>query len=199
MKRAFLPACAALILAGSTQGMQPIDGDAVRKAASEAIATAKGDDEAALRALDAKVSERWGALLTEPLSLSDAPTEIHLFSPYAAFRKSVAELLRRRQPIDPLAYNAVGIVVVAPARVDAPDVTSVVLQRNGENVPPSSNQLVKRPITSPMGVTRELHAGYVSFPLAAFAPGAGVTVTAVVDGGSNVSLTLDAVTLSRFR
>ncbi len=176
-----------------------IDGQALKTMAIEAVAAANGDAEAAVRALDEKVVARWGQVLLEPLSVSDAPTEIRLFSPYAAYRKSIAELVRRRQPVDRLAFNPAAIVLVAPVRVDAPDVTGINVRRNGEVVQPAANNLALRPITSPIGVTVNLHAGYVAFPLSAFAPGGDVTVIATLESGEPLTLSLDPGSLARFR
>lgn len=204
-----LLACGAVLVAvaarppgGAALAQAPpaaIDGSALKALAADAVTGSGGDLEAAVRTLDAKVRERWGDVLTDPISISDSPTEIHLFSPYAAYRKSLIELLRRGQPIGPLAFNPVAIIVVAPARVDAPDVTGVTLRRDGQDVAPVANQLVVRPITTRLGVTANLHAGYVVFPLSAFAPGGTVTIAVAVDAGDPVSLTLDAALLPRFR
>ncbi len=195
---------AGLVIALAALGaMQPpptaIDGDALRAMALDAVKAAKGDDVAAVRDLDEKVVARWGDVLVDPVSISDAPTEIRLFSPYAAYRKSIEELLRRKQPIDRLPFNPVAIVIVSPVRVDAPDVTAIVVRRGGTDVAAVTNGLALRPITSSLGVTSQLHAGLIAFPLGAFAPGADVVVSAVVDGGSPLTLQLDAATLSRFR
>lgn len=192
-----------ILLLALTIAAQPsspvIDGETIKTMAAEAVAASKGDDAEALRLLDEKVIARWGQILLEPLSISDAPTEIQLFSPYAAYRKSIAELLKRKQPIDRLSFNPVAIVLVAPVRVDAPDVTAITVRRNGAAVAPVANDLVLRPITSPMGVTLNLHAGYVAFPLAAFGPGGDVTVAAAIEGGAPLTLTVDAATRARFR
>lgn len=191
----------ALTLAAASQlaAPTPIDAAVVRALAIKAVGDANGDPEVAIRALDDEVAQRWGAVLVEPLSISDAPTEIKLFSPYAAYRKSILELVRRKQPIEPLPYSPIGVVIVSPVRVDAPDVTAIVVRRNGEEVRPVANNLVVRPITSSMGVTENLHAGFLAFPAGAFAPGAEVTVTAIVDGGAPLTLTLEPAALSRFR
>src|SRR5579884_726343 len=98
-----------------------IDADALRALAVDAVRSAKGDADAAVRALDGSVTARWGDVLLEPVTISDAPTEIRLFSPYAAYRTSILELLKRGRPIDGLPFNPVATVIVAPARVDAPD------------------------------------------------------------------------------
>src|SRR5436309_3170298 len=67
---------------------------------------------------------------------------------------------------------------------DAPAITRIVVQRNGQDVPPLANLLTPMTFTNGSGDQASLHGGEVRFPVAAFAPGGTVTVTAVPLAGT---------------
>ena len=54
-------------------------------------------------------------------------------------------------------------------------------------------------MTSRLGVETVVHAGFITYQLSAFAPGATVRITAIPRTGSNFVLVLDGATLSKIR
>lgn len=120
---------------------------------------------------------------------------ITLMPRYAAFHFGLEDALRKMDPIDTVQIIEGHTVHVAPARMDAPDIIKVVLQRNGVIVPPLQNALATKVFQNRMGASATLHAGDVVFPCSAFTADAIITITAIPESGSNITkrLRLDEV------
>ena len=150
----------------------------VRSFAQQAEKESRGDATTLVLALDRRVRETWGDLETFPLSIvRREDLLVTLSTPYLSYRRAVIDVLRTKRPIATVPWTDAAVVSVSPARLGAPDIDSVVLSRDGREVPPTRNTLRAMTFTNGAGDQGVLHAGDVHFPPAALAPGAQVTLT----------------------
>jgi hypothetical protein len=91
-----------------------------------------------------------------------------------------AELLRRVEPLNAMAWVDEVWVNVASLTLSAPDVYKVVVTRDGNVVDqlPTSTLAFEK-VTNAMGAEFQVPTGHTSYPRAAFAPGAKVRVNAI--------------------
>jgi hypothetical protein len=121
---------------------------------------------------------------------SSGAISIVLLPRYAAYHLALEEALRKMEPIDAIQIFEGHAVLVSPSQMDAPDIIKVVLQKNGEIIPPMLNNLAPKAFQNRMGATTMLHVGAVMYPCSAFTPGAVITITAIPNSGTNFAKTL---------
>jgi hypothetical protein len=181
----------------SAQRAEAVSAARVRALAREAEARFKSDPSELVLALDRRFRETWGDFESFPVSIvrQEAIT-ISLTTPYMGYRRALVEHLRMRRPIAEVPWVEAAIVNVELNRVDAPDVLEIVVERDGARIPPTTIAGIGglKPMTfqNGNGQTAILHAGVVAFPIAAFAPGATVVVTARPAAGDPMSMTFDS-------
>jgi hypothetical protein len=172
--------------------VQPPTAAVVRALTKEAQAEGKGDNNEVVLALDKRVRARWGDFESFPVSiLRRQDITIYLATPYMSYRRAVIEHLRMREPLTGVPWVDWAVVSVGPERLEAPDITRVVVERGGKEIPPLKSLLRPMQFTNGSGDTASLHAGEVHFPMSAFAPGATVSVTVVSASGDPFLLTLE--------
>ena len=94
------------------------------------------------------------------------------------------ELPADNRPLDETPWVAAAVVDVEPARIDAPDIIRIVVERGGTSVAPLENLLKPRTYMNGNGEQAVIHGGEVRFPLSAFAPGSPVTISAIPQAGA---------------
>jgi hypothetical protein len=160
------------------QPHQPLTEASVRALARRASRDSRGDPTKLVLALDQRVRERWGDFESFPLSIvRDEDLLVAITAPYMSFRRSLVDMLRSGRPIEQTAWTGTVVIAIAPMRLGAPDVESVVVSRDGHSVAPVSSGL--RPMTFSNGRGDEgvIHAGDVHFAVSAFLPGSKVVLT----------------------
>lgn len=152
------------------------------------------------RALDAAVGvDTTFADAHSSISISSRDAlSISVRFPYQAYRESVLDALRKRDPIDAITVPSSVSVSVFVFRIDAPDIVKVVVERDGKVVPARLNQLKTRLLTTALGARALLHEGSVLYPCAAFDPDASVRVIAIPEAGSNIVAELPSDQLLMF-
>jgi hypothetical protein len=164
----------------------------IRALTKEAQAEGKGDSNAIVLALDKRVRARWGDFESFPVSIvRRQDITVYLATPFMSYRRALIEHLRMRESLTSVPWTDAAVVSVNPERIEAPDITRIVVARDGKEVPPAATLLRPMQFTNGSGDTASLHAGDVQFPMTAFAPGATVTVMAVPSSGDPFVLTLD--------
>ncbi len=187
-----LPLTATLCSAAAAQSPEPITAAQVRTLTRQAEAQSKGDGSALVLALDRRVRAAWGDFESFPLSVAKREDlTITLTTPYMRYRQTLADYLRIRRPIAAIEWIDAAIVHVSPERLDAPDIKTITVARNGTPVPPTRNALAPMNFMDGNGKAATLHAGDVQFGVEAFAPGAIVAVSAIPQAGTPFVLTLD--------
>ena len=191
---------AALSVAVAGQSTAPPTSARVRALAKEAESRAKGDPNVLVLALDKRFREIWGDFESFPISIIRRDDIlITLTTPYMGYRRALVEHLRMRRGIAEVPWVDAAIVSVGLNRVDAPDILEVVVERDGKRIPPIANGLKPMSFQNGNGQSAVLHAGDVSFPMSAFAPGATVIVAAVPASGSRISLTFEPSQLQELK
>jgi hypothetical protein len=174
-----------------------LTGDRVREMTRQASREAHGDATTVVMALDRRVRETWGDFETFPLSIvRDEQLLITLTPPYLSYRRSLIDMLRTKRPVAQAVWTGTVEVAVSARRLDAPDVQSVVLTRNGQPVAPVKSTLRPMTFSDGSGASRAIHSGDVLFEPAAFAPGATVTLTFDCAGRPPIVHTLESAQLS---
>ena len=185
------------------QRFEAISPSAVRSLTRQATAEARGDSDLLVLGLDRRVRARWGSFESFPVRIvARDDLSVTLSTPFMNYRKALIEHLLTRQPLDRLPWLENAIVSVTPERLDAPDITEVVMTRDGRAVAPlagTKNPLRPMTFQNGQGQTSMLHSGDVHFPMKAFEPGAAVTISAVPREGERMTLTLDDSTLRELR
>lgn len=187
-------------IAALGQRVEPLTAARVRSLAREAESRAKGDPNELVLALDKRFREIWGDFESFPVSiLRREDITITLTTPYMGYRRALVEHLRMRRPIAEVPWVDAALVSVGLDRVDAPDILQVIVERDGTPIPPTRNGLKPMSFQNGNGQTAVLHAGDISFPMSAFAPGATVVVAAVAAGGNRFAMTFDASQLQELK
>ena len=151
---------------------------AVRAMTREAQTEGKGDSSAIVLALDKRVRARWGDFETFPVSIvRRQDLTIYLATPYMSYRRAIIEHLRMREALTSVPWTDAAVISVTPERIDAPDVTTVGVTRDGRAIRPIRSQLRPMQFSNGNGNSASLHAGDVHFPVAAFSPGGVVMVS----------------------
>lgn len=176
----------------SAQRSEPITADRVRALAREAEAKARGDKTEIVLAFDERFRERFGDFESFPITIvKREDLSVVLSTPFMTYRRSLAEYLRMGDPLAKIPWIPTAVVNVGPLQLGAPDITRVVVERNGKPVAPAENLLKPMKFTNGNGDSATIHAGDVRFPMSAFAPGATVIVSAVPQSGEPFVVTLD--------
>jgi len=182
---------AVLSSSATGQGLEPITAARVRSLTRQAEAQSKGDGNALVLALDRRVRLTWGDFESYPVSIvKREDITITLTAPYMRYRQTLGDYLRIRRSIADIEWIDAAIVHVSPERLEAPDIKTVTVARNGTTVAPLRNALTPMNFIDGNGKSAAIHAGDVRFPVEAFAPGATVVVSALADIGTAFVLTL---------
>ena len=180
----------------SSQRVEPMTLSRVRALTKDAQSEAHGDKNDIVLGLDARVRARWGDFESFPISIvRREDLTIVLSTPYMTYRRTLADYLRLDRPIGDTPWVPAAVITVAPERLDAPDITRVVLERGGKTVTPVENLLRLMTFTNGGRDQALIHGGEVRFPMSAFAPGASVTISAIPQAGSDFVMTLDEAQL----
>jgi hypothetical protein len=178
----------------------PMTEERVRALSRQALAASPGEPTDAILALDDQVRQRWGDFESFPIALLHREDiTIDLSAPYMSYRKTLGDYLRIDRPVADVPWVPDIVISVSPERLEAPDVTRIVVERAGRSVAPVESRLRPMTFMNGRGEGAVLHGGTVRFPLSAFAPGAPVTVTAITKDGSTVRATLDDAQLRVLR
>jgi len=98
-------------------------------------------------ALDASVRAEWGDFESFPISIvRREDLAIRLTTPYVAYRRTLANYLRIDRRLDEIPWVAAAVVDVEPARIDAPDIIRIVVERGGTAVAPVENDDQRVPL-----------------------------------------------------
>jgi hypothetical protein len=181
-----------LPLDGVSQDAGPMTSARIRALTRDAQARAGSDTTEMVLALDASVRARWGDFESFPLSIvRREDLSVVLTTPYMTYRRTLVNYLRIARPHEDIPWVAAAVIAVEPERIDAPDITRVVVERGGKTVPPLENLL--RPMTYMNGNGEQalIHGGEVRFPLSAFTPGSPVTMSAIPRAGAALVMTLN--------
>lgn len=171
--------------------VEPMTAARVRSLTRDAQSAARGDKNEFVLGLDARVRARWGDFETFPVwVVRRDDLRVELSMPYMTYRRTLAEYLLINRPIKDVPWIAAGVIAVEPSRIDAPDIIRIVVERDGQSVPPLQNLLRPMRFANGNGGEAMLNAGEVRFPMSAFAPGARVTMTAVARTGPPFAMAL---------
>jgi hypothetical protein len=164
---------------------------AVRVMTREAQAEGRGDNSAIVLALDKRVRARWGDFETFPLSIVRRPDlTVSLATPYMSYRRALIAHLRMREALTAVPWTDAAVISVSPERLDAPDITGVVVTRDGRQIKPLKSQLRVMQFSDGSGQSAPLHAGEMHFPTTAFAPAAEVEIRVLSAAGEPFIVTL---------
>ena len=168
----------------------------VRALTRDALAAARGDKNEIVLGLDARVRERWGDFESFPITVVRRDDlRVILSAPYMTYRRTLAEYLQIDRSIADVPWVPAVVVAVTPARVDAPDITRVVVERDGVATSPLEDRLRPMTFSNGLGEQAIIHGGEVHFAPADFAPGARVTISVVPLTGAPFLMTLDPAQL----
>lgn len=174
------------------QRAEPVTEGRVRALTREAQSEAKGDKTDTVLALDRRFRERFGDFESFPITIvKREDLSVVLSTPFMSYRRALAEYLRMNDPIAKIPWLPAAVINVGPMQLGAPDITRVVVERDGKPVPPSENLLKPMTFTNGNGDSARIHAGDIRFPMSAFAPGASVTISVVPSQGEAFTLKLD--------
>lgn len=133
------------------------------------------------------------------LSVGDSDAlSIWISGPLGIFYSDARERVRKFEALIPApGWQREVQVIVSPSQIDSPDIEKVIVQRNGAVVPPLRSTLAPRQMVTRMNAKSMIHSGTVTYPLSAFEPGAGVTVTiiAIPASGANITRTFGSIDL----
>ena len=124
--------------------------------------------------------------------------DVYVTGPLFRLFADVRERVRKFEPVvTPSVWLPEVYVSVQPKQIGSPDIEKIILQRNGKVVPPLRTTLIAREMVTAIGAKSMIHSGVVTYPLSAFEPGVGVTVTitAIPAFGSNITRTFDSLEL----
>lgn len=182
------------------QRVEPMTAAEIRALTREAQSAAHGDRDEFILGLDARVRARWGDFESFPLSIvKREDLRIVLSSPYMRYRRTLAEYLRIGRPVADVPWTGAVVIEIEPSRIDAPDITRIVVHRADQEIGPIENLLRPMKFANGSGGEATIHAGEVRFPLEAFAPGDPVTITAIPATGTPFVLTLNDAQLSTLK
>jgi hypothetical protein len=121
--------------------------------------------------------------------------------PVARMHLEAREAVRKFEVFSPAPWANAMDIEISPLQIDSPDIEKIILQRNGVAVAQLQSTLAPRELTTRMGAKATLHAGRVRYPVTAFDPGAGVTVTIIFipASGTNIVKTFGSIALRAFQ
>jgi hypothetical protein len=176
----------------AAQRTEPVTESRVRALTREAQSEAKGDKTDTVLALDRRFRERFGDFESFPITIvKREDLSVVLSTPFMSYRRALAEYLRMGDPIAKIPWIPTAVINVGPMQLGAPDITRVVVERDGKPVQPADNLLKPMTFTNGNGDSARIHAGDIRFPMTAFAPGAPVTISVVPSQGEPFVLRLD--------
>jgi hypothetical protein len=176
----------------SAQRPEPVTESRVRALAREAEREARGDKTEIVLALDEKFRARFGDFESFPITMvRREDLSIVLSTPFMSYRRALAEYLRMGDPLAKIPWSPAAVINVGPMQLGAPDITGLVVERDGKAVPPLENALKPMTFTNGSGESAVIHAGDVRYPMSAFAPGAVVRIVATPRTGEPFTLTLE--------
>ena len=192
-----------IVLASATvaaQRTEPVTESRVRALTREAQSEAKGDKTDTVLALDRRFRERFGDFESFPITIvKREDLSVVLSTPFMSYRRALAEYLRMGDPLAKIPWIPTAVINVGPMQLGAPDITRVVVERNGKPVQPADNLLKPMTFTNGNGDSARIHAGDIRFPMTAFAPGAPVTISVVPSQGEPFVLRLDDAQLAMLK
>jgi hypothetical protein len=191
-----------LTLAGLPAGQSrgPITEARVRALARQASRDSRGDSSELVLALDQRIRAEWGDFESFPLSIvRDEELLVAVTAPYMSFRRSLVDVLRSGRPIGDAQWTGTVVVAITPRRLDAPDIESVVLSRDGRSVAPVRSELRPMTFSSGTGDERVLHAGDMHFAASAFSSGGKVVLTLAPHGRDPILYAFSDEELSSLR
>jgi hypothetical protein len=178
--------------AAAAQRTEPLTAARVRALAIEAEAEGKGDKTEIVLALDRKFRQRWGDFESFPISvLKREDLTVVLSLPFMTYRRTLVEYLRMEKPLAEVPWVAPAVITIGPLQIGAPDLTELVVTRDGKPVAPLENRLKPMSFANGNGETAVIHAGEVRFPVSAFAAGAQVAITALAANGERFVFAFD--------
>jgi len=190
MKNSTFAAIALLLIVPSAIA-GPLTPDAIRRAiaiATEARSSSTSPTDA-LRIFRQRMDDAFGPDPTIPLAKSDQLTVL-LFTQLSLLRAELTTKLRKLEPLGDVSPHAGIGIYVAPQRINAPDISKVVLMRNGQIVAPLNSTLETQSLRTALGAVVSKHAGVVEFPESAFAEGARVHISLIPESGENIEIEL---------
>jgi hypothetical protein len=162
----------------SGQTREVIPESRVRELARQAARDRRGASTDLVLELDRRVRSRWGDFESFPLSIVEGEDLlVTLVAPYLSYRNSLVDMLRSGRPIDQAVWTSMVVVEIAPRRLSAADIESVVLSRDGQTIASLKNAVRPMSFSNGTGEERMIHAGEVGFAPSAFSPGAHVVLT----------------------
>ncbi len=183
-------------LAAWSQPVGPMTARQIRALTADVQSARHDDKNDMVLDLDARVRARWGDFESFPVSIVRQDSlSVVLTTPFLRYRGALAAYLRIDRPLADIPWTDGVVVSVEPLRIDAPDVTAIVIERGGQKVPPIENGLKVMSFTNGNGDRSALHAGDVRFPLSAVARGAPVTVSVVPSTGAPIVVAIDEAQL----
>jgi methylphosphotriester-DNA--protein-cysteine methyltransferase len=148
------------------------------------VATRARNNVAVFNSLFIAAAQKLAPEFRGPQNISRVPAvNITIAGPLGQFFTLARERVRKFEPlVPPPAWVPEIQVVIEPRQPDAPDIEKVTVQRNGSEVAPRRAMI---------------HKGVVTFPLSAFEPGPGVsvTLTALSASGSPITRTFGPLEL----
>lgn len=179
-----------------SQPVGPMTARQIRALTADVQAARHVDKNDMVLDLDARVRARWGDFESFPVSIvRQDKLSVVLTTPFLRYRRTLAEYLKIDRPLADIPWIDGVVVSVEPLRIDAPDITAVVIERGGQKVSPIESRLKLMTFTNGSGEQSAIHAGDVRFPLSAVAPGATVTVSLIPRGAASLVTTLETTQL----
>jgi hypothetical protein len=192
LRVALLLLAVAVPLGVAAQRTEPMTAARVRSLTRDARTAARGDKTEIMLGLDARIRERWGDFESFPIALvRREDLSVVVSAPYMTYRRTLADYLRIDRPIADIPWIPAVVVTVTPARVDAPDIMEVVVERGGRLIAPIESRLGPMTFSNGLGEQAVIRGGEVRFDMSAFAPGATVSISAIPRTGAAFVATLD--------
>jgi hypothetical protein len=152
-----------------------------------------------IQALDRAVGVDSTYLTTHaPVLYSTDELAIIIHFPYPLYRFGLIEAIRKRDSIATVVMPTSVAISVSPSRIDAPDITKVIVERDGRAVAPLQSTLKPTAMSTRIGAKATLHAGILSYPCSAFDPDATMHVVAVPESGQNIEKDISFIDLMMF-
>ena len=158
----------------------------VRDAAKAALTDAAGDAGKFQTAFRAQIQTLSPDYLGPQVVHGSASLRVTIAGPVGKFEAAIVDRLMRKQPTTTVTWSPEVTVSVLPQTQESPDIKQVAVQRTDANRPGGaetmatalSSTLVARPMVGAPPAYR-ITAGDVTFPLATFEPGPGVSVRVI--------------------
>jgi len=145
------------------------------------LRAAIADNNDFIRAFDAAFGLNSGALMWQQVHMVERSDGVTLgwSLPFPQLREDLLDALRKRQPVDAIQARTTSTVYVLPTTINAQNIERIIVERDGQEVPPIASRLKATTMSTALGATVTVNAGEVVFPCSAFAPGGRVRVIAI--------------------